>query len=148
MFEAMRRYADRTSGGGGINPKAPSAPKPRPLRHSRVGIAGWTARHVLITLAVWFAVLAGAFVLAGSLNVSSEGGVESTDARRASALIEEATGAEPPVEEFVLVEASAGPDQRGTLRVCCQFDRRRHARTSGGERGGQLSGRRGDVAHS
>jgi RND superfamily putative drug exporter len=63
----------------------------------------------LITLAVWFAVLAGAFVLAGSLNVSSEGGVESTDARRASALIEEATGAEPPVEEFVLVEASAGP---------------------------------------
>ena len=43
------------------------------------------------------------------MNVTAEGGVETTDARRASALIEEATGEEPRAGEFVLVEAGDGP---------------------------------------
>ncbi len=107
MFEAMRRYGNRTS----VN--ADSVGDQRAGKASPVSmtgrIAGWTARHAVITLAVWMVVLVGAFVLAGNLNVSSDGGVESTDARRASALIEEATGAEPPAEEFVLVEANSGP---------------------------------------
>jgi RND superfamily putative drug exporter len=50
----------------------------------------------------------GAFLLSGSLNVTSEGGVETTDARRVSALIREATGEEFPPEEFVLVEVREG----------------------------------------
>jgi len=54
-------------------------------------------------------ILAGAFMMAGNLSVSGEGGVESTDARRASNLIEEATGAKPPASEFILVEANDGP---------------------------------------
>jgi len=101
MLEAMGRYANRTS---------------EPVETGRASavsftgrVAGWTARHAWLTLAAWLIVLVGAFLLAGSLNVTSEGGVESTDARRASALIEEATGAEPPAEEFVLVEARDGP---------------------------------------
>ncbi len=71
-------------------------------------IAGWTSKHALITLSVWIVVLVVAFLLAGQLNVSGEGGVESTDARRAANLIEDATGAEPPAQEFVLVESSDG----------------------------------------
>ena len=101
MLEAMGRYANRTS---------------EPVETGRASavsftgrVAGWTARHAWLTLAAWLIVLVGAFLLAGSLNVTSEGGVESTDARRASALIEEATGAEPPAEEFVLVEARDRP---------------------------------------
>ena len=102
MLEAMRRYGNRTSEADDLAGNA--------LAVSFTGrIAGWTARHAFITLTVWVAVLVRAFVLAGNLNVSGEGGVESTDARRASALIEEATGAEPGAEEFVLVEANAGP---------------------------------------
>ena len=65
--------------------------------------------HAWITLGAWLVVLVSAFLLAGNLNVTGEGGVETTDSRRASALIEEATGAEPPAEEFVLVEANDGP---------------------------------------
>ncbi|MDP6715624.1 MAG: hypothetical protein QF368_13495, partial [SAR202 cluster bacterium] len=56
-----------------------------------------------------FAVLVASFFLAGQLNVTGDGGVETTDARRASALIEEATGQDPRAEEFVLVEANDGP---------------------------------------
>jgi RND superfamily putative drug exporter len=101
MLEAMGRYANRTS--GPVETERASAV-------SFTGrVAGWTARHAWLTLAAWLIVLVGAFVLAGNLNVTSEGGVESTDARRASALIEEATGAEPPAEKFVLVEARDGP---------------------------------------
>ncbi len=107
MLEAMRRYGNRTSEGVDSGDARTAGSSPAASFTGR--IAGWTARHALITIAVWFVVLAGAFMLAGNLNVSSEGGVESTDARRASALIEEATGAEPPAEEFVLVEANAGP---------------------------------------
>jgi len=80
MLEAMRRYGNRTSEADDLAGNA--------LAVSFTGrIAGWTARHAFITLTVWVAVLVRAFVLAGNLNVSGEGGVESTDARRASALI-------------------------------------------------------------
>ena len=72
-------------------------------------VARWSARHAWRTLGAWVLVLVGAFLLAGSMNVTGEGGVETTDARRASALIEAATGEEPRAEEFVLVEANEGP---------------------------------------
>ena len=107
MFNAMSRYAKTTSvgvkSGGDQRARDPSAV-------SFTGrVAGWTARHAWITLGVWLVVLVGAFLIAGNMNVTGEGGVETTDSRRASALIEEATGAEPPAEEFVLVEANDGP---------------------------------------
>ena len=107
MFEAMRRYADRTSEVDQSEGTQLAADKSRPSFTGR--IAGWTARHALITIAIWVVVLAGAFMLAGDLNVSGEGGVQTTDARRASSLIEEATDAKPPATEFVLVEANSGP---------------------------------------
>jgi len=37
-------------------------------------VAGWTARHALITLLIWVVVLVGAFMLAGNLNVNSDEG--------------------------------------------------------------------------
>ena len=106
MFEAMRRYADRTPVGV------------ETARDERAGdasagftgrVAGFAARHPWPTLGVWLLVLVGAFMLSGSLNVTGEDGVETTDARRASALIQAATGEEPRAEEFVLVEANEGP---------------------------------------
>ena len=69
-------------------------------------MARFTARHAWLTLGAWALLLVGAFLLSGSLNVSGEGGVESTDATRASALIEAVSGEEPRAEEFVLVEAT------------------------------------------
>ncbi|NQW23247.1 MAG: MMPL family transporter [SAR202 cluster bacterium] len=72
-------------------------------------VAGWTARHAWITIAAWVLVLGGAYLLSGNLSVSSAGGVETTDARRASALIEEATGEDQRAEEYVLVESNPGP---------------------------------------
>ena len=72
-------------------------------------LAGFAARHAWPTLGVWLLVLVGAVLLSGSLNVTGEGGVATTDARRATALIEEATGEELRAEEFVLVEANDGP---------------------------------------
>ena len=72
-------------------------------------LAGFTARHAWPTLGAWLLVLVAAFLLAGNLNFTGEGGVETTDARRASALIEAASGEEPRAEEFVLVEANDGP---------------------------------------
>ena len=107
MFEAMRSYANRTSEGvkAGDGQRASDAPAV-----SFTGrVAGWSARHAWLTLGVWVLVLSGAFLLAGNLNLTGEGGVESTDARRASALIEAASGEEPRAEEFVLVEANDGP---------------------------------------
>ena len=107
MFEAMRRYGNRTSVGvkTGGDQRAGDA--------SGVSFTGlvarWTARHAWITLGAWLVVLVGAFLLAGNLNVTGEGGVETTDSRRASALIEAASGEEPRAEEFVLVEANDGP---------------------------------------
>ena len=106
MFEAMRRYGNRTPGGV------------ETARDERAGdasagftgrVAGFAARHPWPTLGVWLLVLVGAFMLSGSLNVTSVDGVETTDARRASALIQAATGEEPRAEEFVLVEANEGP---------------------------------------
>ena len=107
MLEAMRRYGNRTSGGveAGSDQGAGNA-----TALSFTGrVAGFTARHAWPTLGAWVLVLVGAFLLAGNLNVTHENGVESTDARRASALIEQATGQEPRAEEFVLVEAKEGP---------------------------------------
>jgi putative drug exporter of the RND superfamily len=79
---------------------------------SRLGftarLAGFAATHAWATLGVWALVLVGAVMLGGNLNVSSEGGVATTDARRATVLIEEARGGEPRAEEFVLVEAADG----------------------------------------
>nr|MBC8279763.1 hypothetical protein [Chloroflexota bacterium] len=111
MFEAMRRYGNRASSEG--EPSASGSPQ-----SSFTGkLAGWTARHALITLAIWVVVLVGAFLLAGNLSVSGEGGVESTDARRAANLIEEATGAEPAAEEFVLIESNDGPIDEALLEA-------------------------------
>ena len=107
MFEAMRRYANRTSEGveAGVDQRAGDT-----SHVSFTGrVAGWSARHAWLTLGTWLLVLVGAFLLAGSLNFTGESGVETTDARRASALIEAATGEEPRAEEFVLVEANDGP---------------------------------------
>ena len=73
-------------------------------------LAGWSARHPWIVILGTIVLLAISFLLTGSLNVTGEhGGVETTDARRASALIESASGEEPRAEEFVLVEANDGP---------------------------------------
>ena len=106
MFEAMRRYGNRTSGGveAGGGPRAGDASAGFTGR-----VAGFAARHPWPTLGVWLLVLVGAFMLSGSLNVTDEDGVETTDARRASAMIQAATGEEPRAEEFVLVEANEGP---------------------------------------
>ena len=106
MFEAMSGYANRTSGGV-------KAGGDRGAGDASAGftgrLAGFAARHPWPTLGVWLLVLVGAFMLSGSLNVTGEDGVETTDARRASALIQAATGEEPRAEEFVLVEANEGP---------------------------------------
>ena len=72
-------------------------------------LAGFAARHAKRTLLAWLLVLIVAFLLSGSLNVTGEGGVKSTDSRRASDLIEAAIGQEPPAQEFVVVEANDGP---------------------------------------
>ncbi|MDP6823156.1 MAG: MMPL family transporter [Dehalococcoidia bacterium] len=71
-------------------------------------LAGFTARHAWLTMGAWVLVLAGAFMLSGQMNVSGEGGVASTDARRASALIEEASGEDQRALEYVLVESDPG----------------------------------------
>ncbi|MBT3941556.1 MAG: MMPL family transporter [Chloroflexi bacterium] len=71
-------------------------------------LAGFTARHGWWTLGAWVVVLVAAFLLAGQMNLSGDGGVTSTDSARARDLIEEATGAAPPAEEFILVEANDG----------------------------------------
>ena len=71
-------------------------------------LAGFTARHAWPTLGVWVLLLVGAFVLAGSVNLTNEGGTE-TDASRARDLIIDSRGQDPLLEEFVLVEANAGP---------------------------------------
>ena len=106
MFEAMRRYADRTVG----DVKAGGDQRAGDASAGFTGrMAGFAARHPWPTLGVWLLVLVGAFMLSGSLNVTGEDGVETTDARRASALIQAATGEEPRAEEFVLVEANEGP---------------------------------------
>ena len=107
MLEAMRSYANRISGGVKTEGDQRSGDASAVSFTGRM--AGWSARHAWLTLGVWVVVLVGAFLLAGNLNVTGEGGVETTDARRASALIEEATGEEPRAEEFVLVEANDGP---------------------------------------
>ena len=107
MFEAMRGYANRTSGGvkaGGDRGAGDASSMSFTGR-----VAGFTARHAWLTLGAWVLVLVGAFLLAGNLNFTGEDGVESTEARRASALIEAAIGEEPRAEEFVLVEANDGP---------------------------------------
>ena len=106
MFEAMRRYGNRTSGDVTVegDERAGDASAGFTGR-----MAGFAARHAWLTLGAWVLVLAGAFLLAGNLNVTGEGGVSTTDARRASALIEAATGEEPRAEEYVLVEANDGP---------------------------------------
>lgn len=107
MFEAMRRYANRTSGGdkAGGDQRAGDA-----SAQSFTGrVAGFTARHAWRTLGAWVLILVAAFLLVGSLNVTDESGVETTDARRASDLIEAAAGQEPRAEECVLVEANDGP---------------------------------------
>ena len=106
MFEAMRRYGTRTSGDFTVegDERAGDASAGFTGR-----VAGFAARHPWPILGVWLLVLVGAFMLSGSLNVTGEDGVETTDARRASALIQAATGEEPRAEEFVLVEANEGP---------------------------------------
>ncbi len=71
-------------------------------------LARFTASHAWWTLGAWVLILAGAFMLSGQMNVSGEGGVASTDARRASALIEEATGEDQRALEYVLVESNPG----------------------------------------
>ena len=71
-------------------------------------LAALTARHPWLTLGAWLAVLVGAFVLAGSMSLTGDGGVTNTESRRASVLIEQAAGQEPRAEEFVLVEAGEG----------------------------------------
>jgi putative drug exporter of the RND superfamily len=77
---------------------------------------GWTgeltraaAQRPWRVLGLWVLLLVGSFFLAGNLNFTSDGGVASSDARRASALVREATGQELRAEEFVLVEAADGP---------------------------------------
>ncbi len=72
-------------------------------------LARLCARHALLTIGAWLLVLAVAFLLAGQMNLNGDGGVKSSDAVRASDLMEEARGAERPAEEFVLVEANDGP---------------------------------------
>ncbi len=66
-------------------------------------LARTAAGHPWLTLGAWLLVLVGAFLLAGNLNFTSEGGVATTDARRAAVLIEEATGEELLADEFLLV---------------------------------------------
>ena len=106
MFAAMREYAHRTS--GGVEARDDQGARDVSARSFTARVAGWSARHAWLTLGMWALVLVGAFLLAGNLNVTGESGVETTDARRASALIEEATGSEPRAEEFVLVESNDG----------------------------------------
>jgi RND superfamily putative drug exporter len=104
MLDAMDKYAGKTAeeveAGGNQQAVAPSA---------TARLAGWSARHAWWILGGWILVLVSAFLLAGNLDVTSEGGVATTDARRASALIEDATGQKPRAVEFVLVEANDGP---------------------------------------
>ena len=107
MFEAMRSYGNRTS--GGVKAGGEQRGEDASALSFTGRVAGFTARHAWPTLGAWLLVLVGAFLLAGSLNVTGEGGVQSTDARRASALIEAASGEKPRAEEFVLVEANDGP---------------------------------------
>ena len=107
MFEAMKGYANRTS--GDVTAAGDQRAGDTSAASFTGRLAGFTARHAWPTLGAWLLVLVGAFLLAGNLNFTGEGGVETTDARRASALIEAATGEEPRAEEFVLVEANDGP---------------------------------------
>ncbi len=80
--------------------------------------SGWTGRLARATaqrpwrvLGVWVLLLVGAFLLAGSLRTSDEGGVDDTEARRAITLIEQLRGDEElPEEEFIVVEADASVD--------------------------------------
>ena len=107
MFEAMRRYGNRTS--GGVEARGDRRAGDASAVSFTGRMAGWSARHAWLTLGAWVLVLVGAFLLAGNLNFTGEDGVESTEAGRASALIEEAAGEGPRAEEFVLVEANDGP---------------------------------------
>ena len=93
MFEAMRRYANRTS--VGVNAGGDQRAGDTSGVSFTGRIAGWSARHRWIVILGTLAVLVVSFLLAGNLNVTGEGGVETTDSRRASALIEKATGDSP-----------------------------------------------------
>ena len=70
-------------------------------------LAGFSSRHAWPTLGAWLLVLVGAFLMAGSMNLTGDGGTN-TEARRARELIEEGRGSEPLLNEFVLVEAGEG----------------------------------------
>ena len=107
MLEAMRRYGNRTS--KGVKAEGDRRAGNASALSFTGRVAGFTARHAWPTIGAWVLVLAGAFLLAGTMNVTGEAGVETTDSRRASDLVEEATGQEPRAEEFVLVEANEGP---------------------------------------
>ncbi len=72
------------------------------------GLARASSRHPWLTIGAWVLVLVGAFLLAGSLNLSDTGGVDTSDARRAAALLREESGADPVAVEYVLVEAADG----------------------------------------
>ncbi len=62
--------------------------------------------------------MVGAFLLAGSLSLTGEGGVTTTDAARARDLLEAEAGEEPRAQKFVLVEANDGPlDEQLFARV-------------------------------
>ena len=107
MFEAMRRYADRTV--GDVKARGDQRARDATAVSLTGRLAGFTARHAWPTLGAWLLVLVGAVLLAGSMNVTGEVGVESTESRRAIALIEAATGEKPRAEEYVLVESNDGP---------------------------------------
>ena len=87
MFEAMRRYGNRTS--GGVEARGDRRAGDASAVSFTGRMAGWSARHAWLTLGAWVLVLVGAFLLAGNLNFTGEDGVESTEAGRASALIDE-----------------------------------------------------------
>ena len=73
MFEAMRGYANRTSGGVKAGGDLGAGDASSMSFTGRV--AGFTARHAWLNLGAWVLVLVGAFLLAGNLNFTGEDGV-------------------------------------------------------------------------
>ncbi len=72
------------------------------------GLARATAQRPWRVWGLWAVLLVGAFFLAGNLQISDEGGVEDTEARRAIDFIEQLRGDnELNDEEFIVVEADA-----------------------------------------
>ena len=98
MFEAMRRYANRTS--GGLPMSQSTMDKPRLSFTGR--IAGWSARHQWIVLLGALGLVVISFLLSGSVGVKTSDVSGTGESAKAQQLIEDRFEQLPSFESVVI----------------------------------------------